>query len=153
VPEQYGPSNTLNTLEMPAHVQILVPQAVISATVFSSSPAGLTNGVGGALMASLADSTIADRVACAASSPSSVSITNVSPNSGPAAGGTTVTITGTNFTGTTQVWFGGVLGTNLTVSSDTSITITTPPQPVGSVGVAVITPHGDAYRQGGFSYS
>ena len=38
-------------------------------------------------------------------------VTSVSPNSGPAAGGTSVTITGTNFTGATAVTFGGTAAT------------------------------------------
>ncbi|MEI6180726.1 MAG: IPT/TIG domain-containing protein, partial [Chloroflexales bacterium] len=40
-----------------------------------------------------------------------------SPNSGPTAGGTTVTITGTDFTGTTDVSFGSTAGTILSVSN------------------------------------
>ena len=45
-------------------------------------------------------------------------VTNISPNSGPAAGGTLVTITGTNFTGPTAVDFGTIAATNVTVVSD-----------------------------------
>ena len=44
----------------------------------------------------------------------------------PAAGGTSVTITGTNFTGATAVTFGGTAATGVTVVSATSITATTP---------------------------
>src|SRR5262249_49451065 len=53
-----------------------------------------------------------------------------------------VTLTGTNFTGASAVYFGTVLGTNLQVNSATSITITTPPQAAGTVDVTVGTPSG-----------
>lgn len=53
-------------------------------------------------------------------------VTNVSPNTGPYAGGTSVTITGTNFTGATAVSFGGIPAASFTVVNDTTITATTP---------------------------
>ncbi len=37
-------------------------------------------------------------------------VSNVSPNRGPDAGGTSVTVTGTNLTGATAVYFGAVAG-------------------------------------------
>ena len=46
-------------------------------------------------------------VAAAVSLPT---VSNVSPNRGPDAGGTTVTVTGTNLTGATAVYFGAVAG-------------------------------------------
>ena len=49
-----------------------------------------------------------------------------SPNSGPTAGGTAVTITGTNFAAGATVTFGGTAATNVVVVSSTSITATTP---------------------------
>lgn len=53
-------------------------------------------------------------------------ITRISPNSGPEAGGTTVTLTGIHLTGATQVTFGGVAGTNLVKVSDTQVNVTVP---------------------------
>ncbi len=53
-------------------------------------------------------------------------VTAVSPNTGPTAGGTGVTITGTGFTGATAVDFGANAATGVTVNSDTSITATSP---------------------------
>ncbi|MDB5308070.1 MAG: Alkaline phosphatase [Gemmataceae bacterium] len=76
----------------------------------------------------------------------------VSPSSGPAAGGTTVTITGTGFTGATDVTFGGVSGIGLTVVSDTQITVTTPAGAVGAVDVVVTTPGGSDTATGAFTY-
>ncbi|HEY1904131.1 MAG TPA: IPT/TIG domain-containing protein, partial [Terracidiphilus sp.] len=62
---------------------------------------------------------------------------SVSPSSGPIAGGTSVTITGTNFASGDTVSFGGVAATNVVVASTTSITATTPAGAVGAVTVSV----------------
>lgn len=67
-------------------------------------------------------------------------VSSISPTSGPAAGGTSVAITGTGFTGATSVGF-GVTGATFTVNSDTSITATSP-SGTGMVDVQVITPSG-----------
>ncbi len=69
-------------------------------------------------------------------------VTAVAPTSGPTAGGTTVTITGTGFTGATQVAFGPVAATRFTVVSDTQITAVAPAQSPGTRFVAVTTPGG-----------
>jgi len=53
-------------------------------------------------------------------------VTGVSPAGGPIAGGTTVTLTGYGFTGTTSVSFGYYSATNIHVISDTSMTVTAP---------------------------
>lgn len=54
-------------------------------------------------------------------------VTAVSPNGGPDAGGTAVTITGTNFSGATEVDFGsGNPATSLVAVSSTQITCVTP---------------------------
>jgi hypothetical protein len=68
-------------------------------------------------------------------------VTSLNPAGGPLAGGTLVTITGTGFTGATAVHFGGNLATNLTVVSDTSITVDSPAG-TGTVNVLVTTPGG-----------
>ncbi|MGC4747611.1 IPT/TIG domain-containing protein [Micromonospora sp. DT201] len=80
-------------------------------------------------------------------------VTGLTPDSGPTAGGTTVTITGTGFTGATGVTFGDTLGTNLVVDpSGTSLTVVTPPGPVGPVDVSVLLPGANADAPGGFTY-
>jgi subtilisin family serine protease len=53
-------------------------------------------------------------------------ITSVSPATGGIAGGTTVTITGSNFKAGVKVYFGSALATNIVVVSPTQITCTVP---------------------------
>ena len=69
-------------------------------------------------------------------------VTSVSPNAGPLAGGTSVTITSSvpNFTGATAVHFGPNMATP-TVVSPSEIT-TTSPAGTGTVDVTVTTPAG-----------
>jgi len=80
-------------------------------------------------------------------------VTSVSPISGPIAGGTSVTITGTNFTGATAVTFGGTNATTFTVTNSTTITATSPAKIAGgAVIVAVTTPGGTANSPTNFTY-
>ncbi|MBM7077169.1 IPT/TIG domain-containing protein [Micromonospora humida] len=80
-------------------------------------------------------------------------ITSIVPDTGPTAGGTTVTITGTGFTGATGVTFGDTPGTNVTVNpGGTSLTVVTPPGQVGPVDVTVLLPGADATAPDGFTY-
>ena len=69
-------------------------------------------------------------------------VTAVSPNGGPPAGGISVTITGTNLTGASVVNFGGSTATRFAVNSATSITATSPAEAVGTVDVTVTTANG-----------
>jgi hypothetical protein len=67
--------------------------------------------------------------------------TNV--GSGPAAGGTTVTIAGTDFDPSAAVTFGGVAATNVNVVNAQQITATSPALPAGSSDdIAVTNPDG-----------
>jgi len=68
-------------------------------------------------------------------------VTKVSPSSGPAAGGTTVTITGTNFASPATVTFGGVAATGVQVLSPTQLTAISPAG-TGKVDVRVTAPGG-----------
>jgi len=66
-------------------------------------------------------------------------VTNVSPNSGSTAGGTSVTITGTKLNGATAVMFGATAATGVTVVNATTITATSPANSAGTVDVTVTT--------------
>jgi hypothetical protein len=69
-------------------------------------------------------------------------IKKLSPKKGPAAGGTSVTITGTGFAGVSAVKFGSTNATKVTFNSATSITAVSPAGTRGLVDVAVTTPNG-----------
>jgi hypothetical protein len=68
-------------------------------------------------------------------------VTGISPSVGPAAGGTGVTITGSNFTGATAVNFGATAATSFTVNSTTKITAIAPAGS-GTVDITVTAPGG-----------
>ncbi|MGH9858641.1 MAG: beta strand repeat-containing protein, partial [Candidatus Acidiferrales bacterium] len=70
------------------------------------------------------------------------SVTGVSPNSGPASGGTMVTISGTNFHQQAQVLVGGLPPASFTVQNSSTIVATTAPHAAGSVEVQVTNPDG-----------
>jgi len=67
-------------------------------------------------------------------------VTSVSPASGAIAGGTAITIIGSNFTNGAAVTIDGVAATAVSVVSGTSISATTPPHAAGAVVVAVTNP-------------
>ncbi len=69
-------------------------------------------------------------------------VTKISPKKG--GGGTIVTITGTGFTGVTEVAFGASDSTNFTVDSETSITAEAPPGPGETVDVRVSATGGES---------
>ncbi len=77
-------------------------------------------------------------------------LTNLSPSSGPIAGGNQVVLTGTDFTGATNVNVGAinVSSSNFTVDSATQITIPSfPAHAAGGVSVSVDTPNGTSNTQ------
>ena len=86
------------------------------------------------------DSVITFDLACTPAGPGPI-VTAISPVRGGPAGGTSVAITGQNFTGATAVAFGSTAAAAFTVSSATQITATSPAG-IGTVDVTVTTPSG-----------
>jgi hypothetical protein len=71
-----------------------------------------------------------------------IATNKLSPTSGPVAGGTTVTITGSGFTGATAVDFGSTPATGFTVNSSTQINAISPAHAAGEASVTVVGPGG-----------
>ncbi|MEU0009244.1 IPT/TIG domain-containing protein [Streptomyces sp. NPDC006314] len=76
-------------------------------------------------------------------------VTAVVPSSGPTSGGTSVTITGTGFTGTTAVRFADTPAASFFVISAGQITAVTPAGSPGGAAVTVITPGGTSAASSG----
>ena len=93
---------------------------------------------------------VASFVEITASGPSVLSL---SPASGPTDGGTTTTISGNNFLTGATVQIGGVMATNVQVTSGTTIKANTPAHAAGVTDVTVTNPD---YQQstlpGGYTY-
>jgi hypothetical protein len=77
----------------------------------------------------------------------------ISPESGPTGGGTTVTITGSNFQSGAVVSFGGTASSRITLVSATELQAVTPAHPAGAVDVKVTNPDNQsATLAAGFTY-
>ena len=81
-----------------------------------------------------------------------ITLSTVSPFSGPASGGTGVTLTGTGFTGATGVTFGGTAATSVNVVGSTTVTAVTPAHATGAVDVVITTPSDSATKTNGYTY-
>ena len=85
--------------------------------------------------------------------PLNPTIYSTTPNSGPQAGGTLVTILGANFTNVTTVKFGDTVATFSIVNS-TQIAATSPAYALtGLVNVSATSTYGTATFHGGFTYN
>ncbi|PNG22434.1 IPT/TIG domain-containing protein [Streptomyces cahuitamycinicus] len=80
-------------------------------------------------------------------------IATIAPATGPAAGGTTVTITGTDLDGVSAVNFGATAGTELKVVSATELRVKTPAVAAGAVNVVLVDDAGNVTRANGFTYN
>lgn len=78
-------------------------------------------------------------------------IVSLTPTSGQTVGGTSVTITGTNFSSTTSVTFGGI-SSSFGVINSTTLSAITPPGAAGAVDVVITTTGGSATSVGAFTY-
>lgn len=85
-------------------------------------------------------------------SPTSPSVSGVSPNSGTTLGGTSITVTGANFAAGASVTIGGAAATNVVVASATSLTATTAARSAGNVEVTVSVAGRSGSLPGAFTY-
>ena len=115
---------------------VLSPQ-----TYLTSAPGALKN-----------DTTILPKSSGGTTNPAPV-VSSVSPTSGPTAGGTSITITGTGFLAGASVSVGGTAATNVAVANSTTITAATPAHAAGTVDVMVTnTDAQSGTKTGGFTY-
>jgi hypothetical protein len=82
-----------------------------------------------------------------------VTIMGVSPGTGDEAGGTAVTVQGSNLFGATDVTFDGTAATNLVVGTTTITCLTPAATAPGPVDVVVTTPTGTGTGVGMFTYT
>jgi hypothetical protein len=81
-------------------------------------------------------------------------VSSISPSSGTANGGTSVTITGTGFSAGATVKLGGTSATGVSVNSSTSITATTAAHSAGTVDVVVTNSDSQSGTlPGGYNYT
>jgi hypothetical protein len=97
--------------------------------------------------------------ACGGSNPSgpsgtgnAPSLNGITPATGPASGGTSVTLSGANFTAGASMTIGGVAATAVSVVSGGSITAKTGPHAVGAADVVVTQAGQSARLVGAFTY-
>ncbi|MDO9174268.1 MAG: IPT/TIG domain-containing protein, partial [Actinomycetota bacterium] len=84
--------------------------------------------------------------------PTTPTVTSLSPGAGPTTGGTSVVITGTDFTGATAVRFGATNASSFTVDNDGQITATAPAG-TGTQDVTVTTPLGTSTNTAADDYT
>jgi hypothetical protein len=122
---------------------------VNSTTITATTPAGSAGAVTVTVTANGQSGSLASGFSYTAPP----TVTSVSPNSGPTAGGTAVTITGTNFAAGATMTFGGTAATKAVVVSGTEITAATPAGIAGAVTVTVANPGGQSGSLAdGFTY-
>lgn len=79
-------------------------------------------------------------------------ISTLTPVSGTIAGGTAITITGSNFAGITGVTLGGTPASSVVTVSPTTITAITPAHAAGLVNLVVTNTSGSGTRAGAYTY-
>jgi hypothetical protein len=108
---RFGSTATSFTVVSATQISVIAPAGTGVVQVTVTTPAGVSNGVSYTYL-------------------SVPTVTSVSPNTGPTAGGNTAAITGTGFViGSTTVHFGPNAATSVVVTSPTSLTATVPAQP------------------------
>lgn len=85
---------------------------------------------------------------------SPLTITGVSPDSGPLTGGTQITLTGTGFSPAAAVYFGSVPAVGVNAVGSSQILLRAPANVSGPTAITVVNPNGDrVVKSAGFTYS
>jgi hypothetical protein len=130
----------------PTNVRVVSSTSILAVTgAHQAGPADVTVTVAGVA------STLSSAFTFAALPPPTIS--SIVPASGSTAGGTTVTITGTNFAAGATVTIGGVAATGVTVVSSTSLQAATPARTAGQADVVVTVAGQPATLARGFTYA
>jgi hypothetical protein len=131
--------------------------ALVSYSVLPGQPAGLdpafsafdsfgnevyTVSLAGCTVVTVPSCSFVARLALAPTFVPPPRLLGISVTIGPASGGTSVTLTGTGFTGATAVHFGVTAAAGITVNSDTSITAVSPVAEAGTVDITVTSAGG-----------
>ncbi len=95
---------------------------------------------------------LADVIFTPGNAATALSVSSMSPQTGPAAGGIAVTILGTGLGSTDAVRF-GVSQAAFHVDGDSQITVTSPPGPAGTTASVTIIAKTEAASAGSFAYS
>jgi streptogramin lyase len=103
----------------------------------SSTPIAITAGPDGAMWFTEGTGNKIGRITTGAGTPPNV--LSIDPPSGPAAGGTDITITGSGFLDGAQVWIGELSASAVLVVDGAMITATTPALPPGTLANVVVT--------------
>ncbi|MGK8524416.1 IPT/TIG domain-containing protein [Nocardia asteroides] len=119
---RFGSTATTFTIDSPTRITAIAPPGTGTVQVTVSTAGGTSNGVSYSYL-------------------TVPSLASISPAAGPAAGGNTVTLTGTGFAGVTAVRFGATAASSFTVVSNTQITAVAPAG-TGTVQVTVTNPNG-----------
>ncbi|NDJ14901.1 MAG: hypothetical protein EBY17_27545 [Acidobacteriia bacterium] len=125
---------------------------VVNATsITATTPAG-TAGTASVLVTTPGGTNAANTLYTYLAAPT---VSAISPSTGPGAGGQSVTLTGTNFTGATGVTLGGAPATSISVVNDTTITATTPASSptAGILGTTGANPFGITIDSSGNIYT
>ncbi|MEV0037948.1 IPT/TIG domain-containing protein [Streptomyces sp. NPDC050804] len=129
----FGANTAVPTVVSDGQITVLAPAGVAGSVGVSVTTAGGTNN-------GLSYTYVA-----------APTVTTVTPDEGPTAGGTPVTVAGTGLTTTSGVTFDGTPAP-FTVISDTAVSAVTPPGAAGSVDVVVSNDAGSATAVDGFTY-
>jgi hypothetical protein len=134
-----GISTILPAVLLVALASSLTPSASAAVRNLPALGRGSSVGAENAIPNTRCISTISRPSGCGPTPPA---ISSVSPTSGPASGGTLVTITGGRFVGVSAVDFGSVPSSMVIVDSLSEISAIAPPQSAGTVNITVVATYG-----------